>query len=349
MPVGNTGHHPQPVPQPGSRSPALSPALSPTLSPSLALSLSPVTERVLGREWALFTDWCVSWELSSLPAEAGTVARFLDAVPGAVSTRAVRVRAIRHHHQAAGHRLEMPGLTRPPDTLWREDDGLLGVEQAIGQLPRFRFPAGLRGRRDGFILIAAGVAGLTRNQIHHLTPKDITLTGNSHSNREGVRVGGTLVGAGEDPRWCLRCGVTRWLRVLGPAWVGDRGQVRDLLDVTRADPDEHDCGVPVAGPWRQADQVVVGLDTHGWVRPGVGLSTRSISVLVGPHRVPTGFTEPAAVTPGTGGRFATVTQDELYTAQDDLDQKVAHALLTTQQLLSEAETLDGILGHHTDG
>jgi hypothetical protein len=303
--------------------------------------LAAATRAALDREWGLFCDWCSSWELDPIPATADTVGAFLAAFPAARSTQALRVRAIRHRHAAAGFVLDLPGLGAKPSVLWRTDDEtLLDVAAAVGQLPRYRFPVGLRGRRDAFVLVAAGSAGLTREQIHRLTPDAITGVGDS------ILLAGQLVPWDEDPARCPRCAVVRWLRVLGPAWAGDRSRVRDILDVTRAIPDRHDCEDAVDPGWRRVEHLVVALDTHGWVRPGVGLSTRTITTLIAPHRSRTGFVEDTTVRELTGGRFAALSGDELYGEQDDVDARVAELLLRSADLIRDAETIDARLRAH---
>lgn len=208
----------------------------------------------------------------------------------------------------------------------------------MGQVPRYRFPVGLRGRRDAFVLLTASL-GLTRARIHQLAPADVS------SQADQVRVVGRALPRGAYATSCPRCVVVRWLTVLGPAWEGDRGQVRDLLDVTRATPDLHDCDHDVGGGWGRADRIVVSLDTHGWVRPGVGLSTRTITAIVGTHRHRTGTREQIPVSrPASAG--AVVPARDLDADQDELDARIAALLLRTTAALTEAADIHAHLTRH---
>ncbi len=117
--------------------------------------------------------------------------RFLHDHPGAPSTRLQRIRAIRYHHETAGCPLVLertgPGPGPGPATLWRRD-GRLDARAAMGQQPRYRFPVGVRGRRDAFLILLAGELGMTRTHIRTLTPDQVRLGGDL-----------TMVG-GEAPR-----------------------------------------------------------------------------------------------------------------------------------------------------
>lgn len=77
-----------------------------------ATLLAPSTRKGLDREWALFADWCVSWNLDPFEADANVAARFLAAFPAALSTSALRVRAIRQKYQQLGVPLALPGISR---------------------------------------------------------------------------------------------------------------------------------------------------------------------------------------------------------------------------------------------
>jgi hypothetical protein len=78
----------------------------------------------------------------------------------------------------------------------------------------------------------------------------------------------------------------------------------------------------------------------------VGLSTRTITTLVGPSRSRTGFVEDTTVREITGGRFAALGGDELYGEQDDVDARVAELLLRSADLIRDAETIDAHLRAH---
>lgn len=300
------------------------------------------TQRALEDQWDLFEDWCASWNRDPMATTAEIVAQFLAAFSGALSTQGLRVRAIRRRYEQAGVPLDLTGIGRKPSVLWRDEARFIGVGEAIGQLPAFRFPVGLRGRRDAFVLLLAE-AGFTRRRIHDATPSQVTIS------TEEILVGEKQIQTSEDPGGCLRCAATRWLQILGPASAGDRAQVRDVLDVRNAVPGVHDCAARIDRGWLRAEHLVVSLDTHGWVRPGTGLSVRSISALVSPHRAPTGYREDTAYVAPTGGRYATLSGAELYGIQDAVDSKIAAALLQSAELLDEATRIVRVLGVSANG
>ena len=69
--------------------------------------LSDNTQRVYGAQWRLFTDWCDSVGLPSLPAEPLTVARYLAARAGSGASIAT-MRLSAPKPRARGHGLETP-------------------------------------------------------------------------------------------------------------------------------------------------------------------------------------------------------------------------------------------------
>lgn len=288
----------------------------------------------LETQWRLFADWSASWDRDPLQSTTEDVAEFLRAFPASIGTQGKRVRAIRLQYEAAGMSLELPTVWQPRSLLWRDTDGLLDVRGTLAQLPKYRHPVGLIGRRDAFLIVFAGESGLSRRQIHELRASDITFTAGR------VDIGGWEPPVDETSSSCPRCAVTRWLRMLGPVWAGDRATARDLLDITRATPDQHDCDEPVDNIWAKADYPLLAFDVHGWANLGGPLSERSITAIVTHRRVDTGRVEEATYRRATGGRFADSTPAEVYEAQDDFDQKVAAALLRSTQLLDEAEDLD---------
>ena len=50
------------------------------------------TSKAESADWALFTDWCIAAEVSSLPTNREVIQAFLDELPAARSTRLARVR-----------------------------------------------------------------------------------------------------------------------------------------------------------------------------------------------------------------------------------------------------------------
>jgi hypothetical protein len=304
-------------------------------------SVSAATARALDREWDLFADWCESWDLGPLPATPEIVERFLHDLPGAPSTRAQRVRAIRARHAAAGFPLMLERPGPPPAVLWRPDDTRLDARAAMAQQPRYRFPIGMRGRRDAFLILLAGELGMTRAQIHTLTPDQVRLEGDL------TMVGDTGLGWEADPRRCPACVARRWLQVVAVLLVGrDRGATRELLDVRRATSEEHDCQNHVAQGWRQASHLATSIDQWGWVPVDAILSSRTLTTIMGPLRVRTDTVEDVASTRSDGGQFRSLTSAELAEKQDEVLDEVEALNLRIRQLLDEAGDVDSILRGH---
>ena len=65
--------------------------------------LSDNTQRVYLAQWRLFTEWCDSMGLQSLPAEPLTVARYLTVRAGDGASLRLATSAIAKAHQWAGH------------------------------------------------------------------------------------------------------------------------------------------------------------------------------------------------------------------------------------------------------
>ncbi|AMM22877.1 hypothetical protein AX769_22390 (plasmid) [Frondihabitans sp. PAMC 28766] len=299
------------------------------------------TARALDREWDLFVDWCASWDLGPLPATAEIVEQFLKDLPAAPSTRSQQIRAIRARHEAAGFALALLRTGRPPSALWRQGDSRLDPRQAMAQQPRYRFPVGVRGRRDAFLILLAGELGMTRAQIRTLAPDQVHLDGNR------TRVGEKVLGWEEDPRRCPGCVARRWLQVVSVLLAGrDRGATRDLLDIQRASPGEHDCQKPVAPGWEQVNQLVTSVDQWGWVPVDPTLSTRTLTTVMGPLRVRTDMVEDVISTRSDGGQFRDLTNSQLAEKQDEVLDEVEALDLRIQQLLDEAGNVDSILRAH---
>jgi hypothetical protein len=290
----------------------------------------------LETQWRLFADWSASWGRAPLHSTTADVAEFLRTFPATIGTQAKRIRAVRLQYEKAGLTLGLPAVGQPRSSLWRAADGLLDPRGTLAQLPKYRHPVGLIGRRDAFLIVLAGEAGLSRRQIQQLRTGDITTT----SGR--IDLGGWAPPVDEVPASCPRCAVTRWLRILGPVWAGDRATARGLLDVTRATMDDHDCDVPLDDAWAKADYPILAFDVHGWAHLGGPLSERSITAIITPRRVASGQVEEIAYVRPTGGRFAASSAAEVYEAQDDFDRKVAAALLWSDQLLDEANEIVAI-------
>jgi hypothetical protein len=101
------------------------------------------------RDWLLFVDFCAAGEREALPASVSTIAEFMYLVPVGESAAGRRQRAIRRAHAAAGQHVVSPFTRRK-----RREPA-----PGIGAFPTTRFPVGLRGRRDAFIVLLIGELG----------------------------------------------------------------------------------------------------------------------------------------------------------------------------------------------
>lgn len=299
-------------------------------------------------EWALFSDWCASWDRDPLPTTAAVVAEFLSAFPASLSTQARRVRAIRRAHESAGASLTLPSVYAERPRLWQDGDRLLDVGAALAQLPKYRKRPGLHGRRDGFILVLAGMMRLTREQCRSIAPSDLTVTESS------VIIQGRRIPLAEPAPMCPACAVTRWLRVVGPAWRGNTAKVNQALDSTAADPDEHDCVQPVRGDerivdgrkvfdradWLDCGFLAVSIDRYGWVRTDAPISARAITSIVPARRIATDWVEQVGPVERAAGRFDDLSQREFYDAQADVERQAEEAFARSMELLAQAYQLD---------
>lgn len=184
------------------------------------------------------------------------------------------------------------------------DHAAIGAVLAVIQ--KYRYPVGLRGRRDAFLTVLLGTLHLTRKQARTITPADVAVT-------SIVRIRGDVVPSADDP---VSCAVTRWLRIVGPVWSGFRGDVIRLLDPTKGNLDRHDCEQAVPGEWRRAEQLLLPLDVHGWARTGVALSGRSMTSLIPSRRAAAADGPPPrdilSVVERRPSRFDTLTLQETY-------------------------------------
>ncbi|WP_065963922.1 hypothetical protein [Curtobacterium sp. UCD-KPL2560] len=246
--------------------------MTPQTSPKLGPKLRPDSEALLEAHWARFVAWCEATGHASLPATAATIGQFLTLFPGSASTQRLRRRAIRAHHLAAGFPDPIPTVEA---RVWPrpEAPGQTIVGEVLAAIPKYRYPIGLRGRRDAFLIVLLGVLHLTREQTRTITPDDVAVT-------SIIRIRGHVVPSSDDPVSCAACAVTRWLRIAGPVWTGFRGDVIRVLDPTKGNLDQHDCAQPVPGEWRRAEQLLLSLDVHGWARTGVSLSGRSMTSII---------------------------------------------------------------------
>ncbi|MDP4335363.1 hypothetical protein Q7F20_18485 [Curtobacterium sp. A7_M15] len=209
------------------------------------------------------------------------------------------------------------------------------VGEVLAAIPKYRYPIGLRGRRDAFLVVLLGALHLTREQARTITPADVAVT-------SILRIRSHVVPSSDDPMSCAACAVTRWLRIVGLVWTGFRGDVIRLLDPTRGNLDRHDCEQPVPGEWRRAEQLLLSLDVHGWARTGLSLSGRSMTSII-PSRRAAAADGPIVETLGAvarrPSRFDALTLQETYAELGSTDDAVNDALTRLATILNDAQAL----------
>ncbi|NQX25643.1 hypothetical protein [Curtobacterium sp. VKM Ac-2852] len=209
----------------------------------------------------------------------------------------------------------------------------------MAAIPKYRYPIGLRGRRDAFLIVLLGTLHLTRGQARTINPDDVAVT-------SIVRIRGHVVPSSDEPASCPACAVTRWLRIVGPVWTGFRSDAIRLLDPTRGNLDQHDCEQPLPGEWRRAEQLLLPLDVHGWARTGVALSGRSMTSITPRRRDAAAkgpITEVLGAVARQPSRFDALTLQETYTELGAMDAAVDAALARLAAIWNDAQTLDADL------
>lgn len=284
----------------------------------------------LERHWARFEAWCTASGRDALPATPETVEEFLALFPGSKTQQRIRRRAIAVQHLAAGK--PSPIIVPPADRVWKGEVSVADVERALAEIPKYRHPVGLRGRRDAFLVILVGFLQLSRQEARSITPGLIELG-------SIVKIHGRVIPSNDDPVTCLACAVTRWLRVVGNAYLGHQHETRAILDSTKADLSEHDCGRPVTEPWRRATELLLPLDMHGWARTGVPLSKRSITAIIPARRRASGFVEDVGPHTRQPSQFDDLSAAETYRAAGEIEARAAVAFARSAEVLAEAHRL----------
>lgn len=279
------------------------------------------------RDWRLFEDWCVAASMPSIPVTIEVVQGFLAEFDAAPSTKHRIVRSIRSF--ARSERLAIDFPPQPSPSTVRSGDEWASVREALAQLPTTRFPVGLRGRRDGWVLLTLGELGLTRRQVRALQPVDVQVSSGV------VNVAGSVVERDADPRRCPACAATRWLRVVEAACAGRRAEVREQLYVESDG--SHDCAVPVFSPHPSAS-LLPAIDRHGWVHAGRPMTLNAISVVMR-FRQRLGERPVEYTAPVLSGRFMHLTSAELADAYDEVDAQLTELLARTELVLGEGAHL----------
>ncbi|WIB34422.1 hypothetical protein [Curtobacterium sp. MCSS17_005] len=152
-------------------------------------------EVLLEAHWSRFEDWCAAWGRTALPATSDTVDEFLAHFGGSKSQQRLRRQAIDRHHAAAGE--SSPIAPPAVETVWHASDVLADVERALAEIPKYRHPAGLHGRRDAFLIVLTGYLRLSRNEARSVGIRDIETT-------SILRIRGRVIPSSDDPASCWR-------------------------------------------------------------------------------------------------------------------------------------------------
>jgi hypothetical protein len=316
--------------------------VTPKTGPKLGPEFRPDTELLLEAHWGRFVAWCTATRHEPLPATAATIEQFLTQFPGAASTQRLRRHAIRAHHLTAGLADPIPTVQA---RVWprQKVPDRAAIETVLAAIPKYRYPIGLRGRRDAFLIVLLGTLHLTREQARTITPDDVAVT-------SIIRIRGHIVPSSDEPASCAACAVTRWLRIVGPVWTGFRSDAIRMLDATKGNLDRHDCEQPLPGEWRRAEQLLLPLDVHGWARTGVALSGRSMTSIIPDRRAAAqGEVLPEAVGPTTRvpTPYDMFTLQETYDELGNTDNAVDQALARLAAVWRAAQILDTELGSAT--
>ncbi|KQO98725.1 hypothetical protein [Leifsonia sp. Leaf264] len=295
----------------------------------------------LEREWSLFRDWCEATDIDAVPAGRTAVAAFMATFPAAPSTWRRRIQAIRGGLEEAGYSLDWakPAVA----SVFREGERWATARQAIAQLPTVRFPTGLRGRRDAWLVLLVGELGFTRREAQQITETDISLF-------PELTIRGRTVHRAEDPAECPRCAATRWLRVYGPAAFGFSNETKEILNPWGETPGVHDCSVGLDGVWRVAETrspvttMMPSVDVHGWLGTEAALSLTSISKIVHDAQRITSTRE--VVVRGPVRRYTADEQKqmshELADELDDVNEQLDALFALTKQLLDDTKDAIGL-------
>ncbi|QHC61145.1 hypothetical protein [Rathayibacter sp. VKM Ac-2760] len=279
--------------------------------------------------WQLYADWCAAVDVPAVPATLTKLGRFFAAVPAAHSASTARVSVLRAVHTLLGE--PFPVAPTEPSRPSRSGAGWVSATDALRGLPVTRYPAGLVGRRDGFLLLLLDQLHQTRVGARIVTEADIAPT-------PALTITGIEILRADPAEACWRCVVTRWLRVLGPAALGFRYTVHEILDPTLHRADEHDCDVALSEDWRAAPTLLPAVDQHGWLAPHQPLSVRAISAITAQRQ--RAGQRSAGNRGHTHARSSTrYSLQDLALGYDAVDARLAELLLRTSALLADNDDL----------
>ncbi|NQX13714.1 hypothetical protein HQQ80_18965 [Microbacteriaceae bacterium VKM Ac-2855] len=276
--------------------------------------------------WQLYVDWCEARGIVPVPASVKQLATYAQEVPAAFSTTVARIRAIRIAHELAGALFPYPAPSPVPAV--RSGKEWASIPDAIAAVPVTRYPVGLVGRRDAFVLLLLDLLRLSRRQAGAVSVAEV--------DPDRWFIAGVELLRTDPAATCARCVLSRWLRVLGPAALGRRLSAAEVLD-PGLHTESHDCDEPLDAAWTSAPVLLPAIDQHGWLDNHRPLSIRTISAITATRQDPT--VEPADNYPKSRTRRDTPAMSlrEVADAHDDLDERVAALLLHTRDLLAQIE------------
>lgn len=292
------------------------------------------------RDWQLFDDWCRSHDVDPLTATMALVDVYLRELPVALSTARRRRLAIKRGLLQRGIDPEWP--VSPRSTTVRAGEGWATAAEALEQLPKWRYPIGLRGRRDAWLVVACAELGFTRRDATILVPAMVDRVDGHWMIRD------RQVPQSDDPARCPACAVSRWLEVIGPARYHLRSEIRTTLMPPMTATMVHRCDRPVDDQWRQCPHLTVAIDAHGWVSVNQPLSVRSVSTLMKDAQRFTGRREEPLRVRSTTGRFENATRSELADAYDDVDARLEALLDRAAAVLEEGSSLRNTLAGYDE-
>lgn len=286
--------------------------------------------------WALFADWCVARNVAPHQASWDDVARFLHDCPtGPANTRA-RARAVLTGRAERGVPLARP---EQPHTLARAErhgPGWLDTGDALERCPAWRFPTGVIGRRDAFVVAVLNLTQTTRDQLRTMPPRQVIPAGTPGGQ---WTVAGQPLAPGTYPERCPACRAWWWLESLA-AWENrGRDGVRRTV-TTRPQNAGHLCSTSPPSGWEDTPTLTPRVDQRGWVEGP--MTPRSLTRIMA-TRCSTAATvlsadelcwppsPSAAPTPGQDR----ATMDGVIDTLDDLDAKI-DALLAASADLADA-------------
>lgn len=290
----------------------------------------PTRPRPQAREWNLFRDWCTAAGQPFLPTTAEAIALFVEEVPAAASTRIKRIQEIRRAHRNAGLPLALP--TREPLKPWRAGRGWLNLGDTLNRAPLEGWPDGLVGRRDAFLAVLIGEAGLSREEARAVAVNEVV-----QDRDGGWRIAGRTVRRTLDPDPCPACALARWLHVLKIWDAWGRSSVRGAVCGYKRSL-EHDCLETSGHSSIMLHTLLPAIDRHGWLADWKPLSTRSISAVLAYRQDAARFPHnplPLLEAPeGERPDYQRTSIQGLEDLLDELDEQVTAALVRSETIMA---------------